>query len=68
VVNLAAKLVALDPALTPQEVIGLIEAGASASADGRLHNIDPNRSVELLRKQMAPAPPHQVSGSPPAHS
>jgi subtilisin family serine protease len=68
VVNLAAKLVALDPALTPQEVIGLIEAGASASADGRLHNIDPKRSVELLRKQIAPPTPHQVSGSPPAHS
>jgi hypothetical protein len=49
-------------------VIGLIEAGAEASADGRLHNIDPKRSVELLRKQMAPATPHQVSASAPARS
>ncbi len=66
VVNLAAKLIALDPGLTPPDVIRLIEAGASASPDGRLHNIDPKRSVELLRKQMAP--PHQAAGSAPAHS
>ncbi len=68
VVNLAAKLIALDPALTPPEVISLIEAGASASVDGRLHNIDPKRSVELLRRQMAPTSPHQVTGTAPARS
>ncbi len=48
VVNLAAKLVALDPKLTPPQVIGLIVKGATASDDGRRHNIDPKRSVELL--------------------
>lgn len=53
VVNLAAKLLALDPALTPSQVIGLILDGASPSADGRRRNIDPKRSVELLRSQMA---------------
>jgi subtilisin family serine protease len=68
VVNLAAKLIALDPGLSPPEVIRLIEDGATASADGRLHNIDPKRSVELLRKQMAAAAPHQATGSAPAHS
>lgn len=51
VVNLAAKLIALDPKLTPEETIHLIVAGATTSADGRRHNIDPRRSVELLRQR-----------------
>jgi subtilisin family serine protease len=51
VTNLAGKLIALDPSLTPQQTIALIRAGATASDGGRLHNIDPKRSVELLRKQ-----------------
>ena len=49
VVNLAAKLFALDPSLTPEQVIGLIRAGASTSADGRRHLIDERKSVELLQ-------------------
>lgn len=49
VVNLAAKLFALDPSLTPGQVIGLIRAGASASPDGRRHLIDERKSVELLQ-------------------
>jgi hypothetical protein len=49
VTNLAAKLIALDPKLTPELAIHLIVAAASPSADGRRHNIDPKRSVELLR-------------------
>lgn len=53
VTNLAAKLLALDPALTPAETIALIRAGATASADGRRHNIDPQRSVALLRRRLA---------------
>ena len=48
VVNLAAKLFALDPSLTPAQVIELIKQGATASADGRRHLIDEKRSVELL--------------------
>ena len=51
VVNLAAKLFALDPSLTPQQVVQLIRNGATASAEGRLHLIDAKRSVELLRRQ-----------------
>lgn len=49
VVNLAAKLLALDPTLTPKRVIALIKAGATPSPDGRLHLIDGKRSVELLK-------------------
>jgi subtilisin family serine protease len=48
VVNLAAKLFALDPALTPEQVVALIRQGADASADGRLHVINPKATVALL--------------------
>jgi subtilisin family serine protease len=48
-VNLAAKLLALNPRLTPEQVIKLIVDGATPSPDGRRHNIDPQRSVALLR-------------------
>jgi subtilisin family serine protease len=49
VVNLAAKLFALDPSLTPAQVVELIRKGASASEDGRRHLIDEKRSVALLQ-------------------
>jgi subtilisin family serine protease len=48
VVNLAAKLLALDPDLTPEQVIALIRRGADTSADGRLHVINPKATVALL--------------------
>jgi len=51
VANLAGKLFALDPALTPEQVITLIRQGADASADGRRHLINPKASVALLQKQ-----------------
>lgn len=51
VVNLAAKLLALDPSLTPEQVIDLIKRGATASDDGRRHLIDEKRSVALLKEQ-----------------
>jgi subtilisin family serine protease len=53
VVNLAGKLIALDPALTPVQTIDLIRRGATPSSDGRRHNIDPKRSVQLLRHRLA---------------
>src|SRR6266851_1334553 len=53
VANLAAKLFALDPSLTPAQAIELIKAGATASEDGRRHLINPKRSVELLRSRKA---------------
>ncbi|PYV61407.1 MAG: hypothetical protein DMG95_12275, partial [Acidobacteria bacterium] len=49
VTNLAAKLFALDPSLTPQKIIELIKQGATPSEDGRRHLIDPKRSIELLK-------------------
>ncbi len=48
VVNLAAKLFALDPTLTPARVVDLIERGCDTSPDGRLHVINPKRTVALL--------------------
>jgi subtilisin family serine protease len=39
--NLAAKLLALDPKLTPQQVIKLMIAGSTPSEDGRRHNLNP---------------------------
>jgi subtilisin family serine protease len=55
VANLAAKLFALDPSLSPAQVIDLIRGGASTSADGRRHLIDSKRSVELLRQRTSAA-------------
>lgn len=49
VTNLAAKLLALDPKLTPVELKGFIVRGATSSADGRRHNIDPKSSLALLQ-------------------
>ncbi len=51
VVNLAAKLFALDPSLTPSQVVELIKRGASTSEDGRRHLIDEKRSVALLQSR-----------------
>jgi hypothetical protein len=48
-VNLAAKLIALDPKLTPEKTIHLMVEGATPSTDGRRHNLNPKRSVELLQ-------------------
>jgi hypothetical protein len=53
VVNLAAKLFALDPSLTPAQVIDLIRQGATTSKDGRRHLIDEKKSVELLHRKMS---------------
>lgn len=54
-VNLAAKLLALDPSLTPGQVIHLIVSGATASEDERRHNIDEKRSIELLHQMQQEA-------------
>jgi len=48
VTNLAAKLFALQPSLTPAQVIDVIKSGATTSADGRRHLIDEKRSIALL--------------------
>ncbi len=49
VTNLAAKLIALDPSLTPADVVKLIKDGSDLSPDGRFRLINPKRSVELLQ-------------------
>lgn len=53
VVNLAAKLIALNPKLTPEQTIALMKQGATPSADGRMHLIDPKATIELLKRQPA---------------
>ena len=49
VTNLAAKLLAIDPSLTPVEVIRLIEMGIETTEDGRRFLIHPKKSIELLK-------------------
>lgn len=49
VANLAAKLLALDPALTPEEVIGIIVETATPTEDGRRNNIHPKAAVAKLK-------------------
>ena len=51
VTNLAAKLLAIDPHLTPVQLIALIREGATASGDVRRHLIDPERSKQLLQER-----------------
>jgi subtilisin family serine protease len=48
VVNLAAKLLALDYSLSTTELIKLIVSGADKNEDGRITLINPKKSVELL--------------------
>lgn len=49
VANLAGKLLAIDPSLSPGEVIDLILMGVETSEDGRRHLIHPRKSVALLQ-------------------
>lgn len=48
VCNLAAKLFALDPSLTPPEVVELI--GAGADAEGGFLLLNPRRTADILRR------------------
>ena len=51
VVNLAAKLLAVDPDLTPQELIELMKAGTETSEDGRITLINPTASFARLEQR-----------------
>jgi subtilisin family serine protease len=53
VTNLAAKLLAIKPELTPTEMIALIRDGADTSDDGRRHLLNSRRSAELLESGKA---------------
>lgn len=46
--NLAAKLCALEPSLSPQQVVNLIKGAADTKGDGDFLLIHPKRSVDLL--------------------
>jgi subtilisin family serine protease len=51
VANLAAKLLAVRPSLTPSEVISLIDKGAEPSdEDPRIKLINPKKSLALLQR------------------
>lgn len=49
VTNLAAKLFAIDPSLTPEQVIDLILLGCDKTEDGRRNLINPKKSIALLK-------------------
>jgi subtilisin family serine protease len=49
VTNLAGKLFALDPSLTPEQVRALIVNGATPIPGGKLKLIDPKRSVRMMK-------------------
>jgi hypothetical protein len=51
VVNLAAKLLAIDPTLTPEELVSLIVEGSDRSADGRFLLVNPEGSMEILQSK-----------------
>jgi subtilisin family serine protease len=53
VANLAAKLLAIDPGLTPEKVKALILDGSATSEDGRRKLIDEKHSIELARLNRA---------------
>ena len=48
VTNLAAKLFAVDPSLTAEQVRDLIVRGATPLANSNLKLIDPKQSISLL--------------------
>jgi len=51
--NLAAKLLVVDPTLTPTDLISLIEQGADTGDDPRLKLINPEKSLQLLEARGA---------------
>ena len=48
VANLAGKLLAIEPKLSPEELKQLIRLGVDKSADGRRFLINPKRSLDML--------------------
>jgi subtilisin family serine protease len=59
VVNLAAKLIALDPSLTPEQTIALMEKGADTSANGRIHLSIPKPRRPFCRQPPIEEEPHR---------
>lgn len=50
VTNLAAKLIAIDPTLTPEKVKELIVKGADRSQDGRILLLNPKKTIGFLNQ------------------
>jgi subtilisin family serine protease len=53
VVNLAAKILAVNPGLKPPEVIRIIRDTADATQDGRRHLINPKKAMAAAQNQSA---------------
>ena len=51
VANLAAKILAVNPKLTPIEVIALIRDTADRSADGRRMLINPKKAIAAAQSR-----------------
>ena len=51
VASLAAKLLAVDPTLTPQALIRLITTTAERSDDGRRMLVNPKKALAALRQR-----------------
>ena len=49
VTNTVGKLLAVDPSLSPEQVVDLLLRGSDPSADGRLHLLNPAKSMALLQ-------------------
>ena len=64
VTNLAAKLLAIDPKLSPLQLITLIRDGSDASDDGRRHLMNPKRSIELLESGKTTLSNIPIPGNP----
>ena len=54
VANLAAKLLAVDPTLTPEALIRVITGTAERSADGRRILMDPKRALATVQSAVKP--------------
>jgi subtilisin family serine protease len=52
VVNLAGKILALNPKLKPEQVIALIRDNAEKTADGSRTLIDPNKALAAAKAGM----------------
>ncbi len=54
VANLAAKMLAVDPHLTPPQIIAAIRATATTTADGRRNLIDPRKALAMVEPRATP--------------
>ncbi|HMA30586.1 MAG TPA: S8 family serine peptidase [Casimicrobiaceae bacterium] len=54
VANLAAKMLAVDPRLTPPQIIAVIRATATPTADGRRNLIDPKKALAMVEPSATP--------------